>query len=306
MVLEPLLIAAILCAPLVGVFALRRAGAFVIAEEAALIRVQRRLGRERRPTVSERLRRGGLLRRLDEARDLRRLLLVAGEDITPGIWGLRVVSWTLGALGVMVVVNAVGVVAGDGVLLSWPAVLLLLVVIPLVAVLRLRLRALRYRQNAGRAFSELAAVLAAVGSRPPLHNPADIEATDLVAMVASWIDDPSLRAITDGNRWRRLAADARDLPTSESGWFQLIGELYEIPAATRVAEVVRISRELNARDVSARYLLTARDLSRERLADLRARNRRAMVTQVVPMLGLVASLMILVLSAVATIHLGGG
>jgi hypothetical protein len=125
-------------------------------------------------------------------------------------------------------------------------------------------------------------------------------------MVASWIDDPSLRAITDGNRWRRLAADARDLPTSESGWFQLIGELYEIPAATRVAEVVRISRELNARDVSARYLLTARDLSRERLADLRARNRRAMVTQVVPMLGLVASLMILVLSAVATIHLGGG
>lgn len=298
---------AVLCVPVVGVFALHRAGAFVVAEESAFIRVQRRLARERGTgsSVSDRLRRGGLMRRLDDARDLRRLLIVAGLDMTPGTWGLRVISWTLGAVGLAVLVNAVSALSGNGVVLSWPIVVLLVLVVPLLAILRLRLRARRYRENAGRAFSELAAVLAALGNRPPLRNPANIEATDLVAMVASWIDDPSLRAITDGNRWRQLADEARIFPASESEWFQVIGELYEIPAASRVAEVVRISRELNARDVSARYLLTARDLTRERLANLRTRNRRAMVTQVVPMLGLVAALMILVLSAVATIHLGG-
>ena len=291
--------------PVVGFLLLRRAGAFVIADEAAIIRLGQRLARERRPTVADRLRRQGLLRRLDDARDLRRLLLVAGEDITPGAWGLRLVGGMLAVLAAVVVINVVSVVSGNGIALDWPIVLLLAVAVPVVGILRLRLRAARLRENAGRAFGELAAVLAAAGNRPPLRNPAQIEATDIVAMVASWIDDPALHAIVDGNRWRRLADEAGTVPASESEWFQLIGELYDIPAAMRVAEVVRVSRELNARDVSARYLQAARDLSRERLANLKARNRRAMVTQVVPMLGLVASLMILVLSAVAAIHLGG-
>ena len=302
---EAAAIALILLVPVGGFLLLRRVGAFVIAEEAAILRLQRRLGRERRPTVAERLRHRGLLRRLDELRDLSRLLIIAGEDTSPGAWGLRLVGAMLIVFGGLTVLNVLSVVAGNGVAISWQAVLLLIACVPLAGILRLRLRAARTRTNAGRAFGEVAAVLAAVGARPPLRNPAQIEPTDLVAMVGTWIDDPALRAITDGNRWRRLSDESHSLPTSESEWFQRIGELYEIPAAIRVAEVVRVSRELNAKDVSARYLRTARDLSRERLADLRARNRRAMVTQVVPMLGLVAALLILVLSAVAAIHLGG-
>lgn len=299
------LIAIVLAIPVVGFLVLRQAGAFVVAEEAAILRLSQRLGRERRPTVADRLSRRGLLRRLDEARDLRHLLLVAGEDITPGTWGLRIAAGMIVTLGAVAVLNIVSVVAGNGVAMSWPLVLLLVAMVPVVGVLRLRLRAARLRENAGRAFGELAAVLAATGNRPPLRNPASIEATDLVAMMSTWIDDPALRAIIDGNRWKRLAQESGRTPASESEWFQLIGELYGIHAALRVAEVVRVSRELNAGDVSARYLLTARDLSRERLANLKARNRRAMVTQVVPMIGLVAALMILVLSAVAAIHLGG-
>jgi hypothetical protein len=302
---EAAAIALILLVPVGGFLLLRRVGAFVIAEEAAILRLQRRLGRERRPTVAERLRHRGLLRRLDELRDLSRLLIIAGEDTSPGAWGLRLVGAMLIVFGGLTVLNVLSVVAGNGVAISWQAVLLLIACVPLAGILRLRLRAARTRTNAGRAFGEVAAVLAAVGARPPLRNPAQIEPTDLVAMVGTWIDDPALRAITDGNRWRRLSDESQSAPTSESEWFQRIGELYEIPAAIRVAEVVRVSRELNAKDVSARYLRTARDLSRERLADLRARNRRAMVTQVVPMLGLVAALLILVLSAVAAIHLGG-
>jgi hypothetical protein len=302
---EAAAIALILLVPVGGFLLLRRVGAFVIAEEAAILRLQRRLGRERRPTVAERLRHRGLLRRLDELRDLSRLLIIAGEDTSPGAWGLRLVGAMLIVFGGLTVLNVLSVVAGNGVAISWQAVLLLIACVPLAGILRLRLRAARTRTNAGRAFGEVAAVLAAVGARPPLRNPAQIEPTDLVAMVGTWIDDPALRAITDGNRWRQLSDESHSLPTSESEWFQRIGELYEIPAAIRVAEVVRVSRELNAKDVSARYLRTARDLSRERLADLRARNRRAMVTQVVPMLGLVAALLILVLSAVAAIHLGG-
>ncbi len=302
---EAAAIVLILLVPVGGFLLLQRVGAFVIAEEAAILRLQRRLGRERRPTVAERLRHRGLLRRLDELRDLSRLLIIAGEDTSPGAWGLRLVGAMLIVFGGLTVLNVLSVVAGNGVAISWQAVLLLIACVPLAGILRLRLRAARTRTNAGRAFGEVAAVLAAVGARPPLRNPAQIEPTDLVAMVGTWIDDPALRAITDGNRWRRLSDESHSLPTSESEWFQRIGELYEIPAAIRVAEVVRVSRELNAKDVSARYLRTARDLSRERLADLRARNRRAMVTQVVPMLGLVAALLILVLSAVAAIHLGG-
>ncbi len=302
---EAAAIALILLVPVGGFLLLRRVGAFVIAEEAAILRLQRRLGRERRPTVAERLRHRGVLRRLDELRDLSRLLIIAGEDISPGAWGLRLVGAMLIVFGGLTVLNVLSVVAGNGVAISWQAVLLLIACVPLAGILRLRLRAARTRTNAGRAFGEVAAVLAAVGARPPLRNPAQIEPTDLVAMVGTWIDDPALRAITDGNRWRRLCDASHSLPTSESEWFQRIGELYEIPSAIRVAEVVRVSRELNAKDVSGRYLRAARDLSRERLADLRARNRRAMVTQVVPMLGLVAALLILVLSAVAAIHLGG-
>jgi hypothetical protein len=302
---EAAVIALILLVPVGGFLLLQRVGAFVVAEEAAIRRLQRRLGRERRPTVAERLRHRGVLRRLDELRDLSRLLIVAGEDTSPGAWGLRLVGAMLIVFGGLSVLNVLSVVAGNGVAIAWQAVLLLIATVPLAGILRLRLRAARTRANAGRAFAEVAAVLAAVGGRPPLRNPAQIEPTDLVAMVATWIDDPALRAITDGNRWRRLSDESHTPPASESEWFQRIGELYEIPAAIRVAEVVRVSRELNAKDVSARYLRTARDLSRERLADLRARNRRAMVTQVVPMLGLVAALLILVLSAVAAIHLGG-
>jgi hypothetical protein len=302
---EAAVIALILLVPVGGFLLLQRVGAFVVAEEAAIRRLQRRLGRERRPTVAERLRHRGVLRRLDELRDLSRLLIVAGEDTSPGAWGLRLVGAMLIVFGGLSVLNVLSVVAGNGVAIAWQAVLLLIATVPLAGILRLRLRATRTRANAGRAFAEVAAVLAAVGGRPPLRNPAQIEPTDLVAMVATWIDDPALRAITDGNRWRRLSDESHTPPASESEWFQRIGELYEIPAAIRVAEVVRVSRELNAKDVSARYLRTARDLSRERLADLRARNRRAMVTQVVPMLGLVAALLILVLSAVAAIHLGG-
>jgi len=302
---EAAVIALILLVPVGGFLLLQRVGAFVVAEEAAIRRLQRRLGRERRPTVAERLRHRGVLRRLDELRDLSRLLIIAGEDTTPGAWGLRLVGAMLIVFGGLSVLNVLSVVAGNGVAIAWQAVLLLIATVPLAGILRLRLRVARTRANAGRAFAEVAAVLAAVGGRPPLRNPAQIEPTDLVAMVATWIDDPALRAITDGNRWRRLSDESHTPPASESEWFQRIGELYEIPAAIRVAEVVRVSRELNAKDVSARYLRTARDLSRERLADLRARNRRAMVTQVVPMLGLVAALLILVLSAVAAIHLGG-
>lgn len=295
----------VLAVPVAGFLALRRAGAFVVAEEAAILRLSRRLGRERRPTVADRLSRHSLLRTLDEARDLRHLLLVAGEDITPGAWGLRIAAAMLITLGAVAVLNILSVVTGNGLALSWPVMVLVVVAVPILGVLRLRLRAARLRDNAGRAFGELAAVLAALGSRPPLRNPTSIEPTDLVAMMSTWIDDPALRTIVAGNRWRRLADEAGRTPASESEWFQLIGELYGIHAALRVAEVVRVSRELNAGDVSARYLLTARHLSRERLADLRARNRRAMVTQVVPTIGLVAALMILVLSALAAIHLGG-
>jgi hypothetical protein len=302
---EAAVIALILLVPVGGFLVLQRVGAFVVAEEAAILRLQRRLNRERRPTVAERLRHRGVLRRLDELRDLSRLLVIAGEDTSPGAWGLRLVAAMLIVFGGLSVLNVLSVVAGNGVAISWQAVLLLIASVPLAGILRLRLRAARTRANAGRAFAEVAAVLAAVGGRPPLRNPAQIEPTDLVAMVGTWIDDPALRAITDGNRWRRLSDESHPLPASESEWFQRIGEVYEIPAAIRVAEVVRVSRELNAKDVSARYLRTARDLSRERLADLRARNRRAMVNQVVPMLGLVAALLILVLSAVAAIHLGG-
>ena len=295
----------ILLVPIGGFLVLQRAGAFVVAEEAAILRLQRRLGRERRRTVAYRLRHRGVLHRLDELRDLRRLLIIAGDDSTPGAWGLRLVGAMLIVLGGLTVLNILSVAAGNGVAIAWQVVLLLVVAVPVLGLLRLRLRAGRTRASAGRAFAEVAAVLAAVGARPPLRNPAQLEPTDLVAMVGTWIDDPALRAITDGNRWRRLSDETHALPTSESEWFHRIGDLYEIPAAIRVAEVVRVSRELNAKDVSARYLRTARDLSRERLADLRARNRRAMVTQVVPMLGLVAALLILVLSAVAAIHLGG-
>lgn len=304
--LEDLLIGVMLLVPAAGFITLRRAGAFVVAEQAAIVRVRQRLARERRPTVTDRLSRRGLLRRLDDFRDLRRLLLLAGEDTTPGVWALRVLAVGSAVLGALTLLNVVSVLGGNGAAVPWPAVVLLLLGVPLTAVLRLRMSAARHREHAGRAFAEVAAVLAAAGGRPPLRNPAHIEPTDLVALVASWIDDPALRAIVDGNRWRRLADDAGSLPVSESEWFQVVGALYDIPAATRVAEVVRVSRELNPGDVAACYLVTARDLTRERLANLRASNRRAMVTQVVPMLGLVAALMILVLSAVAGINLSGG
>ncbi|MBJ7595979.1 MAG: hypothetical protein JF886_14195 [Candidatus Dormibacteraeota bacterium] len=301
---EVAVIVFVLVVPLAGFVALQRAGAFIVAEEAAILRVQRRLAHERHRTL-DRLPGRSIVRRLDEFRDLRRLLLVAGDDRTPGTWALRLVGGMLLVFGGLIVINLLTVAAGDGVTIAWQAVLLLVLAVPVLGLLRLRLRAARTRASAGRAFAEVAAVLAAVGGRPPLRNPAQLEPTDLVAMVATWIDDPALRAITAGNRWRRLNDEAHSLPTSEATWFQRIGELYEIPAAVRVGEVVRVSREANPKDVSARYLRTARDLSRERLADLRARNRRAMVTQVVPMLGLVAALLILVLSAVAAIHLGG-
>jgi hypothetical protein len=304
-VLEYALVALILLTPVAGLLLLRRTNAFVVAEQVAIVRVRRRLARERRPPVSDRLGRRTALRRLDDVRDLRRLLLRAGEDTTPGVWALRVLAIMLAVLAGLTLLNVASVLGGNGVAVPWIGVVLLLAAVPLTAVLLLRLRAARHQENAGRAFAEVAAVLAGVGGRPPLRNPAQLEPTDLVALVAAWTDDPALRAIVDGNRWRRLADDAGRVPATESEWFQIVGELYEIPAATRVAEVVRVSRELSPGDVAARYLLTARDLTKERLANLRARNRRAMVTQVVPMLGLVAALMILVLSAVAAINLGG-
>ena len=302
---EYALLALILMAPVAAFLMLQRAGAFVVAEQVAIVRVRRRLARERRPPVTDRLGRRTALRRLDDVRDLRRLLLLAGADTTPGVWALRVLAVMLAVLAGLTLLNVASVFGGNGVAVPWTAVVLLLAAVPIAAILLLRVRAARLQENAGRAFAEVAAVLAGVGGRPPLRNPAQLEPTDLICRVAAWMDDPSLRAIVDGNRWRRLADDAGRLPVTESEWFQVVGELYEVPAATRVAEVVRVGRELSPGDVAARYLVTARDLTKERLANLRARNRRAVVTQVVPMLGLVAALMILVLSAVAAINLGG-
>lgn len=305
-VAELAVLAVIFAVPVLGFLALRRSGAFVIAEAAALLRLERRLAVQRHKTVADRLSRHPLLRKLDEARDLRRLLLIAGEDISPAVWGLRVTASVLAVSGIVIAVDVAGFVATQTMYVPWQPAIAILVACPVIAVLRLRLAALRTRDGAGRAVAQLAAVLAGLGNRPPLRNPAHIESTDLVAMAAAWMDDDSLRRIVEGNRWRALLELRRaPLPTSEAGWFATINELYDLPEAARLAEVVRIAREQNSADVAARYLQTARDLTRERLADLRARNRRQMITQVIPTLGLVASLLILVLSAVAAIHIGG-
>jgi hypothetical protein len=305
-VAELAVLAVIFSVPVLGFLALRRSGAFLIAEEAALLRLERRLAVQHHRTVADRISRHPLLRKLDEARDLRRMLLIAGEDISPAVWGLRIASVTLAVAGLIVAVNVAGFVAAQSIWIPWQAAIMIVVCGPVIAILQLRLAVLRTRDGAGRAVAQLAAVLAGLGNRPPLRNPAHIESTDLVAMAAAWMDDDSLRRIVEGNRWRDLLELRRaPLPTSEAGWFETINELYDLPEAARLAEVVRIAREQNSADVAARYLQTARDLTRERLADLRARNRRQMITQVVPTLGLVASLLILVLSAVAAIHIGG-
>jgi hypothetical protein len=252
---------------IIGLLAvLARAGAFLRPAVVPLVRLRDELRAEwgsaasRRPGWIE-----ALVHQVEEFRDLRRLLIVAGVPERP-------IEWLLRSLGVAVVVFAAGAIL-DGMFLPsthelllpvWVVLVLAMVTVPWRA-LRLVQRARRRRMEAGSALGAMFKLFQVLGRRPLRHH-ASLDPGDPLLILARCLRRKTLLEMLTDPRWRELGPP----PTTTWEWFDGFGDVYGIEEAHQHATVLRNASEGSEAAQSEEYGREGKEWITKWRADVRS------------------------------------
>jgi hypothetical protein len=287
---------AILVVGALGLGAMWRLTARPPASVQSFRRLARRQGFALQQPLSERLaRRAPLVRRVQEAASLQRLLAIAGRSETPAAWGFRVLGWSL--------LSTVGLLCLD--LASWVASGQLAVAPGLcfafglaclaLGYIRLRNAALRRQRGLETAVTGAFTELAILTYTRQLPIEAALE--DLVAQCQV---GGHLRALFQDAHWRRLVQhDSVGLPgfdrrllASHTAIYEAIASSLGVPAFHILAGSMR---RINDKGQTPAEVLTylARAVAESQLGEMLVRSEQARARQALPVGLMVIPLLLL-------------
>lgn len=277
-----------------GGLLLYQAGLFRSPDQVLMRRVRHRLRAQRVADAVAAGGRGvsGIMRRLDELRDLHRLLLVAGEQSSPARWMRKVLGVTLVVLGTVVGVDAALYSASSGLVI--PVSLGLAMagsVIPL-SLAALLGKAGRRRRVAGQSLGEALPVFAALGQRP-LRDPSTVDAGDLLAAVAQSLRDKTLWSMLQEDAWKALT---KVVPRTGSEFFEVFADAYGVPEARLYATALRNASEESAASLEEEYARADELYQAQQTASMRAKGRSRLVVSSLPGIGMLLALFIVILA----------
>jgi hypothetical protein len=272
-----------------GLSLLWRLGAWTPASVRTFRRLAARDGIRLQTPLAERvLRRTPALQRLQDATDVRRLLLLAGRPAGAASWPLRQVGFAVVMAAILLGLDAV-TLASDG-RLAFPAYLAFVFGLAwwLLGYVRLRNAAQRRRDRLERAVQQSFVELALLTSTRQLPVPAALE--DVVAPSQR---DQALFELFRGDAWRPLVEGVQARTTSAgvttttptlrstAEVYTAIGDSYGVPAlALRGPNLHRI----NDKGQSPAEVLTAlaRTAADDQVAAMLVRTEQARVRQAIP------------------------
>lgn len=288
--------ALVLAVGILGLGLLWRLGAWTPASVRTFRRLAGRQGIALQAPLAERLlRRAPGLRRLQDATDVGRLLVLAGREGGAAVWMLRQVGTAVLATAVLLALDLV-TLAADG-RLSFPPYLAFLFGLAwwLLGYVRLRNAAQRRREALERAVQQSFVELALLTSTRQLPVPVALEEV----LAPAQADHVLLRLLTDGG-WRALVdgaprADGTS-PTalrSTAAVYQAIGEAYGVPSLALLGQSLH---RINDQGQAPAEVLTAlaRTAADDQLADMLVRTEQARVRQAIPVGLMVLPLLALV------------
>lgn len=268
---------------------MERAGTFRSAEQTVAQRLRKRLRHQQHSEQPGRL--DLVMRRLDELRDLRRLLIIAGESPSPTRWAKKVLGATLVTLAVVVGLDAVTYSTSTGLLIPVDKGLLLAGSIPPLSVLMLVRKVARRRRIAGQSLGEALPVFSGYGQRP-LRDPATVDAGDPLAGVAQLLVDKTLWSMVQDDAWKQLVPVA---PRTPSEFFDRFAAAYGVPEARRYAAALRNATEESAASLELEFERGDELYQVEDTAKVRKKGRSRLITSTIPGVGILASLVAIIL-----------
>lgn len=233
---------AVLLAGVVGLGLLWRLGTWAPASVQTFRRLARRHGIVVREPLAERLAlRAPLLRRLQEATDIQRLLLVADRKEAAPAWLLRVLGQSLLATAVLLLLDLLAwVVAGRLAFAPWLAFAVGILLLA-IGYVHLRNAALARSRGLELAVNQSLTELAMLTYTRQL--PIEVALEDVVARCQT---DGQLHSLFDGGRWQELITQEagplgfdRGLLASHTAIYEAIAARYGVPAFKVLATTMR-------------------------------------------------------------------
>ena len=273
-----------------GLFVLWRLGAWTPASVQTFRRLATRHGIKLQAPLAERvLGRTPALRRLQDATDVGRLLLVAGRPAGAAAWTLRQVGFAVLMAAIMLAMDAV-TLASDG-RLAFPPYLAFVFGIAwwLLGYVRLRNAAQRRRDLLERAVQQSFVELALLTSTRQLPVPAALE-----EVVAPSQSDQTLFDLFRGDSWRPLVEETQARSASAGAESSLgsslrstaevytaIGESYGVPSLALLGTNLH---RINDKGQAPADVLTAlaRTAADDQVAAMLVRTEQARVRQAIP------------------------
>lgn len=287
---------AVLIAGVVGLGLLWRLGTWAPASVQTFRRLARRHGIVVREPLAERLAlRAPLLRRLQEAADIQRLLVVADREEGAPAWLLRLLGRSLLVTAALLLLDLLAwVVAGRLAFAPWLAFAVGILLLA-IGYVHLRNAALARCRGLERAVNQALTELAMLTYTRQL--PIEVALEDVVARCQT---DGELRRLFDGRRWEDLVGEEtgplgfdRSLLTSHTAIYEAIAARYGVPAFKVLATTMR---RINDKGQVPADVLTslAATVADGQLTEMMVRAEQARARQALPVGLLVLPLLLLI------------